>query len=69
MTSTMPPDHYGPRPCYTRKEFAVLIRKSSSTVKRLEKQGILSAKRTANGSVYYTDDDVTKYFYPEGIQS
>jgi predicted site-specific integrase-resolvase len=50
---------------YTRKEFANRIKKSYSTVKRLEKAHIIKVKRTKSGSVYYTEEDVKQYFNPE----
>jgi putative resolvase len=43
---------------YRPGEFAELISKSTSTLRRWDREGILPAKRSAGGQRFYTDEDL-----------
>lgn len=45
----------------TRREFAALIKRSVSTVKRLEKTGVVTPKRDKMGGVFFTQEDVEDF--------
>ncbi len=43
---------------YSAKEFAALITKSLSTLKRWDRRGLLKANRYPSGHTYYTDEHI-----------
>ncbi|MFC9245138.1 IS607 family transposase [Streptomyces sp. NPDC057136] len=49
---------------YRISEFAKRVGRSASTVRRWEREGRLTAKRTATGQRYFTDGDVRQVLQP-----
>ena len=50
---------------YRPNEFAKLIGKSTSTLRRWDREGVLSPKRTPGNQRYYTDEDLRCIFNSE----
>src|ERR1035441_1267429 len=49
---------------YRISEFAGRVGRSASTVRRWEREGRISARRTASGQRYFTDADVRRVLQP-----
>ncbi|WP_158843977.1 IS607 family transposase [Saccharothrix deserti] len=49
---------------YRISEFALRVGRSASTIRRWEREGRITAKRTASGQRYFTDADVRRVLQP-----